>query len=107
MRALLAVVATGLLLEQLWRRRRARRRLRRLLEQAAGQEGRVVITGADRGIGRELARQLQGHVSLLLGCVAGCELEAARVEELDLLDFDSVQRFAAARHEILSCYIDL
>ena len=95
MRLLAAALASALLL-QLLRRRRAERRLQELLLQALGQEGRVVITGADRGIGRELARQLRHpRVSLLLGCVEPLDVEGARVEKLDLLDFDSVQRFAA------------
>eukprot|EP00428_Durinskia_dybowskii_P018359 CAMPEP_0170214150 /NCGR_PEP_ID=MMETSP0116_2-20130129/6702_1 /TAXON_ID=400756 /ORGANISM="Durinskia baltica, Strain CSIRO CS-38" /LENGTH=365 /DNA_ID=CAMNT_0010464707 /DNA_START=86 /DNA_END=1180 /DNA_ORIENTATION=- len=57
----------------------ARRQLRLLLADVAGEEARIVITGATNGIGLELARQLNRHpaVTLLLGC-----RDVARAERL-------------------------
>jgi len=91
----------------------ARRRLQELLADAAGQDARVVITGATSGIGRELAVQLGRHpsVSLLLGCRDIARAERlfpqaedgrVRVAPLELLDPDSVQSFVDEAHEFLA-----
>lgn len=107
----------------------ARRRLAELLAMVVGQEARVIITGADSGVGLELARQLSrnGAVSLLLGCRGAPEpplskarlapqpqvlpplpqrvpyiLPRTRCVHLELLDLDSVQRFAAESHSFFS-----
>lgn len=93
----------------------ARRRLRELLGAVAGEDARVVITGATSGIGQELAWQLGRHpsVSLLLGCRdmergerLFCRSAAAgrpaRVAPLELLDPDSVQSFADEAHDFLA-----
>lgn len=116
----------------LWRVILARRRLRELLGAAAGQDARIVITGATSGIGLELACQLSRHpaVSLLLGCrdtargerlfrcssdqrrlFGGGKTEASsssrpqpptRVVLLDLLNPDSVQNFSDEAHDFLT-----
>ncbi|CAK9104728.1 Retinol dehydrogenase 12 [Durusdinium trenchii] len=102
-----AILGVALLFEPWWRRWRAERRLKELLEEHVGAEGRVVITGADRGIGKELARLLRhSRVSLLLGCLSTSAAEAGSdaktaISNLELLDFDSVQRFAEEAHEFL------
>lgn len=107
----LSLGAASLLVLLERRRRCAEGRLEKLLEEHVGEEGRVVITGADRGIGKELGRLLLRHprVSLLLGCLdpsaaaAGDDNEKrCRISPLELLDFDSVQRFAEDVHDFLS-----
>lgn len=67
----LSLGAASLLVLLERRRRCAEGRLEKLLEEHVGEEGRVVITGADRGIGKELGRLLLRHprVSLLLRCL--------------------------------------
>ncbi|CAJ1414415.1 unnamed protein product [Effrenium voratum] len=104
-----SVGALGVLLAGHLRRvRRARKRLALLLKQHVGEEGRVVITGADRGIGRELACLLlmNRRLSVLLGCVYEPTSLAvppgSRAMRLELLDFDSVQRFAEEAHSFLA-----
>jgi len=83
---------------QLRRSALAGRRLQEMLCAAVGDDARVVITGADSGIGRELARQFATHpaVSLFLGCRHSERGDSGRtkVRRLELLEFDSVQRFA-------------
>mmetsp|Transcript_14023 Transcript_14023/g.30462 ORF Transcript_14023/g.30462 Transcript_14023/m.30462 type:complete len:361 (-) Transcript_14023:153-1235(-) len=90
----------------------ARQRLRQLLEEAAGEDARIVITGATSGIGLELARQCQRHpaVSLLLGCrdvkkaskfFPEDDTGKTRVVHLELLDLDSVQAFTDEVHDFL------
>lgn len=89
----------------------ARHRLHVLLADAAGEDARIVITGATSGIGLELARQLARHAStsLLLGCrdterAEGLFAQAGprvRVARMELLDFDSVQSFTDEAHEFL------
>ena len=89
---------------------RARQRVAELLAGAvAGEEARVVITGATSGVGRELAAELARHpqVSLLLGCrdtVRAAALAvsiadassgpAPQLARLDCLDLASVRSFA-------------
>lgn len=83
---------------QLRRRAVARQRLQELLAAAAGDNARIVITGASSGIGKELAQQFARHPSvlLLLGCRDGetHETGCTKVMPLELLEFDSVQQFA-------------
>lgn len=89
----------------------ARRRLQELLADVAGEDARIVITGATSGIGQELARQFTRHpsVSLLLACrdIKKAEQlfshvgERVRVSKVELLDLDNVQRFADEAHEFL------
>eukprot|EP00931_Biecheleriopsis_adriatica_P007956 TRINITY_DN109199_c0_g1_i1.p1 TRINITY_DN109199_c0_g1~~TRINITY_DN109199_c0_g1_i1.p1 ORF type:complete len:421 (-),score=62.84 TRINITY_DN109199_c0_g1_i1:13-1275(-) len=90
----------------LGRRTRARRRIRELLQEHVGAEGRIVITGAGSGIGKELAEQFAQHpsVSLLLGCQNEERSEEGniRIVPLELLEFDVVQRFAEEAHRFLA-----
>eukprot|EP00933_Yihiella_yeosuensis_P015988 TRINITY_DN13798_c0_g1_i1.p1 TRINITY_DN13798_c0_g1~~TRINITY_DN13798_c0_g1_i1.p1 ORF type:complete len:349 (+),score=81.01 TRINITY_DN13798_c0_g1_i1:178-1224(+) len=88
----------------------ARKRLQDLVAAAAGNEARVVITGASSGIGKELAKQIHRHpsVSLLLGCrnVEQAKStfkndERTRIHQLDLLDPDSIQSFVDEAHSFL------
>eukprot|EP00929_Paragymnodinium_shiwhaense_P119002 TRINITY_DN9089_c0_g1_i1.p1 TRINITY_DN9089_c0_g1~~TRINITY_DN9089_c0_g1_i1.p1 ORF type:complete len:377 (-),score=87.77 TRINITY_DN9089_c0_g1_i1:377-1507(-) len=113
----------------LWRVWTARWKLQTLLAAVAGEDARVVITGATSGIGEELARQLLRHpsVTVLLGCrdIARAErifrrygvqrvgrLASAteetdeapcrvRLMALELLDFDFVQAFTDEAHAFL------
>mmetsp|Transcript_55510 Transcript_55510/g.180042 ORF Transcript_55510/g.180042 Transcript_55510/m.180042 type:complete len:364 (-) Transcript_55510:132-1223(-) len=90
----------------------ARGRLHQLLAECAGEDARIVITGATNGIGLELANQFRRHpaVSLLLGC-RDMKLAArlfpegvdgrVRVVHLELLDLDSVQSFTDEVHDFL------
>eukprot|EP00930_Biecheleria_cincta_P049631 TRINITY_DN34828_c0_g1_i1.p1 TRINITY_DN34828_c0_g1~~TRINITY_DN34828_c0_g1_i1.p1 ORF type:complete len:348 (-),score=53.22 TRINITY_DN34828_c0_g1_i1:391-1434(-) len=104
-----ACLAFGL--RHLHRISKARRRLRALLEPVAGQDARVVITGANSGIARELSWQLLQHpsVALLLGCRDKQSTEnlfarhkgRAIVHQLDLLNPDSVQAFCEEAHAFL------
>lgn len=96
-----------------WHHRRhskPRRRIKELLEAAAGQEARIVITGATSGVGKALALELlrNSSVSLLLGCRNMEQAQRifggqARVQllKLELLDMDSVQSFADEAHAFL------
>ncbi|CAE7911030.1 Dhrs13 [Symbiodinium sp. KB8] len=109
----LGLAAAAAILGVHLRGRAARQRLKELLEEFAGREGRVVITGAGTGIGKELARLLRQHpsISVLLGCQHEIEREEGRMRALDeahagvlpleLLDLDSVQRFAVEAHGFL------
>jgi len=85
---------------------RARRRLCELLTAVTQEDARIVIAGANTGIGQELGRLLGEHasVSLLLGCRGEDRSENGRVkvQPLDLLNFDSVQHFAQDAHEFLA-----
>ncbi|CAE7345662.1 Dhrs13 [Symbiodinium natans] len=101
----LGLTAAAALLGCHLRGRAARRRLQELLKEFAGHEGRVVITGAGTGIGKELAHLLSQHpsISVLLGCQHEIERQEGRtrVLPLELLDLDSVQRFAVEAHRFL------
>ena len=88
----------------------ARGQLSALLSAGAGNDARVVITGATSGVGEELAREFSLHpaVSLLLGCrdvTAGERLAAAcgnaSVAKLDCLDLASVKGFTEQAREFL------
>eukprot|EP00929_Paragymnodinium_shiwhaense_P090211 TRINITY_DN50389_c0_g1_i1.p1 TRINITY_DN50389_c0_g1~~TRINITY_DN50389_c0_g1_i1.p1 ORF type:complete len:376 (+),score=98.20 TRINITY_DN50389_c0_g1_i1:152-1279(+) len=110
-----ALVVCGSVAYRLTRRAGARQRLQELLAASAGADARIVITGADSGIGEALARQLVRHpsVSLVLGCRhveratrQFCSGESSadlrtKVVSLEMLDFDSVQSFAAKAHSFL------
>lgn len=81
----------------------ARSRLQALIAATAGEEARIVITGATSGIGEELARQFLRHPSthVLLGCRDVQKAERlfrssprTKIVPLELLDFDSVQAFS-------------
>lgn len=91
---------------QFHRARLARRQLQELLDAVAGRDARIVITGADSGIGKELAAQLAQHpsVSLLLGnrVEKSFATHRTRVMPLELLDLGSVQAFAHEAHEFLA-----
>lgn len=87
----------------------AHRELQDLLSEAAGRDARIVITGANSGIGLELAQQFAKHpqVSLLLGC-RGEEKRLGRHNNLplEMLDLDSVHNFAKEAHGFLSSGAD-
>lgn len=114
--ALLLATGTGSLvlfssaaaIRYLVRRAKARQKLRELLAATVESVGdvRVVITGAGSGIGLELAQQLLKNecVELLLGNRDEDEREEERLRvlPLELLDFDSVQRFARESHRFLA-----
>jgi len=90
---------------------RARRRLRALLSEVAGEDARVVITGATSGIGQELTNQIAKHPSaaVLVGCrdtkraqrLFRCWEDKVTVVHLELKDPDSVQSFVDEAHDFL------